>query len=400
MPPIPPLQLIRRLFPSIASKDESALYKRLLDEVSARDQAITNKIQKMGMKATTPEEQQRVVASPQFLALEESQHPLKMARSNLLTATLAKPNQDDTARLLLATTPDEARHQASLIHRGTGYHPGDRGLPDNGVYIEGLSSEIPGGGTQMLKALEEQFPGAAMYLESVNNPATIEFYLKKGFMPQGDKSSSAIPRNLFVKPGDVKVRKAGGLVRMAKGGNKFGPLSRYAGKNLIPKRDVSVMDDYVDTSRVAPEKQEPGLEDGLLSALGMLPWGPGSIGKVLGALSALTASGDAEASILGRTLRFNGRPKAALAGPASELKEPFKTISNDMNRYIVGSRGEVIGGILPDGTMRVVPRLEPDTGIYQLLLDMRRANPEPKASGGPVAQQNYNFFAPYEEAAQ
>jgi hypothetical protein len=205
------------LFPAIATKVDELLYSRLLAEATARDTAIEKQIRQAGMRAVTPEAQQRALGKVQ--KLETAQHPLKIARSNLLTAQYAKGNDDVTARLLLSTTDDGQRHLGSLLHRGIGEHRDmPRGLPENGVYLEGLASEVPGGGTQLLKELESQFPGTPMYLESVNNPATKEFYLKKGFLPRPDGSSGAIPRNLWIKPADVKVKAKGGPVKIARGG--------------------------------------------------------------------------------------------------------------------------------------------------------------------------------------
>lgn len=214
-----PLSFLRRLIPASAGRDETALYDRLYKEVGARRDALEGKIQKATMRAGSDSDAQRaLVASPKYQELERQLNPLFIARGNLLSAKFAAPNDDLTARLLLGINDAETRHLASLLHRGTRYHAGDRFLPENGVYIEGLSSEVPGAGTQLLKDLEAQFPGAPMYLESVATPATKEFYLKKGFMPQPEGSTPAIPSNLWIKPGDVKVRAKGGLVRMQQGG--------------------------------------------------------------------------------------------------------------------------------------------------------------------------------------
>jgi len=213
-----PLDLIRRLFPAAASASDEAMYARLLKDADARSSAINEQIRKMTMKAT---DQERLLASPKYQELERRVNPINIARDNLRASRFAAGDVSDdaaTMRLLLATDDPAKRHLASLLHRGTRYHLDDKFLPETGVYIEGLSSEVPGGGTQMLKQLEAQYPGAPMYLESVGTPATKEFYLKKGFMPQPEGASKSIPSNLFVKPAGVQVKREGGLIRYQQGG--------------------------------------------------------------------------------------------------------------------------------------------------------------------------------------
>lgn len=168
------------------------------------------------------------------------------------------------------------------------------------------------------------------------------------------------------------------------------PLAMYAGRNINSDRSVTDPEDAYH-SPTWSEIGEKAIDE---SALNLLPLGglaklAGKAAKVAAPVAASSvpvlaaaASDDAEASVLGRALRFNGVPKAALAGPAKELKAPFATIPGDKNQYVVGSRGEVMAGVLPNGTIHTVPKLEPDTGLYQLLLDMQKANP--RAHGGPV----------------
>lgn len=228
---VSPLSSIRKLFPSVATKAESILYNDLFKEVAKRDATIDKKIQSLARKNPTPEQQRLII--PKLEAIEKNQPALKIARDNLYTAKLAKTRDpdlaDDSARLLLATTPDEAQHAASMIFRH-GEHAGQRGIPDNGVYIEGLSSEVPGGGTQLLKLLEQLVPGKAMYLQSTPNPATKEFYLRKGFIPQPDDSRNFFARDFWVKPEDVQIKRTGGHVKKMAGGGALSSI-RYLSSN-------------------------------------------------------------------------------------------------------------------------------------------------------------------------
>lgn len=98
----------------------------------------------------------------------------------------------------------------------------------------------------------------------------------------------------------------GGVIQKFGNGGQPSPLRVYAGKRM--EDDPSVMDNYSEISQSAEVPREAGLEDGALAALGMLPWGPGLIGKALGAASALTASGDANA------MPFHSYMKALVRG--------------------------------------------------------------------------------------
>jgi hypothetical protein len=171
------------------------------------------------LAATMGDDQRAAMMSPRGREIEKLQRPLGIARSNLKDAHSMKEvsRYDPTveeAELLLATGQASDRHAASLLHFGQGYHPDDTFLPSSGLYIQGLSSEAPGGGTQLLKELESQYPGVSMYLQSLNHPETKAFYAKKGFIEQPDKASREIPYDLWIKPGDVPVKKEGGLAQL------------------------------------------------------------------------------------------------------------------------------------------------------------------------------------------
>jgi hypothetical protein len=183
----------------------------MADEALARQNATDKWLMNFAAKHYNGD-QRAALQDPRAIEVMRRAHPLGMMRANMYDAAQAADTGNDTLRLLLAHNEAKPlqRADASLTHHGIGYHADKTGLPENGVYVEGLSSIVPGGGTQMLKELEAQYPGLPMYLQSLDK-ASSQFYVKKGFVPQADKTSKEIPRDLFVKPADVKLKAVAGI---------------------------------------------------------------------------------------------------------------------------------------------------------------------------------------------
>ena len=212
-----PLALIQRLTPAVAKTAERNMYGRVFNDIARRDKAMDQELYRLTAKYG--DNQHAAMMSPRGREIEKAQRPLGIARTNMRNAHTLKDEalydpRAENAELLLATGQRPDQHVASLLHGGQGVHPDDPFLPAGGVYIDGLSSEVPGGGTQLLKELESQYPGLPMYLQSLDHPATKEFYFKKGFFPQPENASTEIPRNLWIKPADVQIKKQGGLMKM------------------------------------------------------------------------------------------------------------------------------------------------------------------------------------------
>lgn len=207
-----PLQLIRALTAKeLVKPAERKVLRAMADDASLRQRKTNDWLFNFAAKHYDGD-QRAALQDPRVIEVMRKAHPLGMMRANLEDAAQVAETGNVTLRLMLA--PNAARPtkqaDASLTHHGVGYHQDRRGLPENGVYVEGLSSTVPGGGTQLLKELEAQYPGAPMYLQSLDD-ASSQFYLKKGFVPQPDNSSPEIFRDLFVKPADVKLRAIAGV---------------------------------------------------------------------------------------------------------------------------------------------------------------------------------------------
>lgn len=101
------------------------------------------------------------------------------------------------------------------------YTPGHwAGTPaENAVYIQNLGGLEQGAGSALLRELARRYPSNPMVLESLPIKDTKQFYVNRGFKPQG--RSVIIPgsehENFWLEPGQLRNKK-GGLVR--------GPLSQ------------------------------------------------------------------------------------------------------------------------------------------------------------------------------
>lgn len=198
------LDQILRQSPAWADKTTRQMYKRMLGNVSVENRDLMRQIE-------AAEAQER-------RALEKVQRPKGMQESNLVTAHMAGvQHMDPDAELLLAPASND-KAAASMIFR-PGEHDDVHGIIPGSIYIEGLASEVPGGGTALLKELQKEYPGHAMHLESMSYPETLDFYRRKGFVEVPRvKGTNLIGGTapFFIKPADVMIKKEGGSVKKTK----------------------------------------------------------------------------------------------------------------------------------------------------------------------------------------
>jgi len=193
--------------------------------------------------------------------LSHDESAQSMIRAALNRSIAANKFDDVDPRLILLPSGTPAAPKASVASVHT--VGAEAGLPENSLYIETLGSTVPGGGTAVLKSLADQYPDFPIFLNSLEDPATLQFYKKRGFIPQDPLDYPELPSHLplFVLPEGRKLNYAdGGTVKKVSGGLR--QLYELLNDTMKPKDAATAFSRGLRVSGTAPawfEQHRPEL---------------------------------------------------------------------------------------------------------------------------------------------